>query len=294
MGSQPDQIGTDDSRGGSSDALPSNVGSGANVKVSTGSETINNGHHRLQDEKLESLAIIGFSLKFPQEAVTPEAFWKMLTEKRCAMTEWPKDRMKIDAFYHPDGSRCDTVEYPVPDPCKSSNSCYCRYLSVVAISSRNLLNILTPHSFQSRLPMQLQWIHSIVSSLKLPTRPSRMVCNFFRDGPQGLINVQIAGIPMEKASGSRTSVHTGCFTDDYKSAITKDLNKLPKYAATGLAVSMLAARLSWFFDLRGPCVNLDSACSSSMMAFDLACQGLRNGDAEMVRWFLERWCHYAY
>ena len=87
---------------------------------------------------------------------------------------------------------------------------------------------------------------------------------------------------MEKVSGSKTSVHTGCFTDDYRMATTRDSSRLLTHTATGVAPTMLAARLSWFFNLTGPCLNLDSACSSSAMAFDLACQGLRNGDADMV------------
>lgn len=98
-------------------------------------------------------------------------------------------------------------------------------------------------------------------------------------------DVRIAGIPLKKVFDSKTSVYTGCFSDDYKSIVFKDPELLPKYAGTGLAVSMLAARLSWFFNLTGPCVNIDSACSSSMMAFDLACQGLRNGDSNMVGFF---------
>lgn len=64
--------------------------------------------------------------------------------------------------------------------------------------------------------------------------------------------------------------------------VVKDPEILPKYAVTGLAMSLLANRLSWFFNLSGPSVNLDSACSSSMMALDLACQGLRNRDSTMV------------
>lgn len=64
--------------------------------------------------------------------------------------------------------------------------------------------------------------------------------------------------------------------------VVKDPEVLPKYAVTGLAMSLLANRLSWFFNLSGPSVNLDSACSSSMMALDLACQGLRNKDSTMV------------
>lgn len=61
------------------------------------------------EEPFEPIAIVGFSLKFPQEATSPEAFWKMLVEKRCSMTEWPKERLNLDAFYHPDSNRPDTV-----------------------------------------------------------------------------------------------------------------------------------------------------------------------------------------
>lgn len=67
--------------------------------------------------------------------------------------------------------------------------------------------------------------------------------------------------------------------------VSKDPDLIPKHASTGLVLSLLAARLSWFFNLTGPCVNLDSACSSSMMAIDLACQGLRSGDSTMVTHF---------
>lgn len=86
------------------------------------SDLINGFQHPVQDSKkfithldgvdqprLESIAVIGFSLKFPQDAASPEAFWKMLLEKRCSMTEWPKERLNLHAFYHPDSSRPDTV-----------------------------------------------------------------------------------------------------------------------------------------------------------------------------------------
>ena len=60
------------------------------------------------------IAIIGFSLKFPQDATSPDAFWKMLTEKRCAMTDLPIDRVHLNAFYNPDGTRRDTVGLSSP------------------------------------------------------------------------------------------------------------------------------------------------------------------------------------
>jgi hypothetical protein len=61
------------------------------------------------DSALEPIAIVGYSLNFPGEAKAPDALWKVLAEKRSAMTEWPKDRVNIDAFHHPDSSRPDTV-----------------------------------------------------------------------------------------------------------------------------------------------------------------------------------------
>lgn len=68
-----------------------------------------------------------------------------------------------------------------------------------------------------------------------------------------------ASIRMEDLKGPRTSVHTGCFTNDYLQQMLKDSERLPPYAAVGGTQSMLANRLSWFFDLRGPSLNLDSA-----------------------------------
>lgn len=67
----------------------------------------------MADQKLEGLAVIGFALKFPQEADNEESFWEMLLEGRRATTEIPKERMNIDAFYHPDGERLDSVSKPI-------------------------------------------------------------------------------------------------------------------------------------------------------------------------------------
>ena len=83
--------------------------------------------------------------------------------------------------------------------------------------------------------------------------------------------------------GSRTSVFTGSFTNDYLHTNTKDTERGSNYDLVGLSsFAMLANRLSWFYNFCGPSVNLDSACSSSLMALDTACQGLRNGDVDMV------------
>ena len=58
---------------------------------------------------LEPIAVVGMSMKFPQDAVTEESFWQMLLEKRCAATEFPEDRLNIDAFHSPEAGKRNTV-----------------------------------------------------------------------------------------------------------------------------------------------------------------------------------------
>ena len=55
------------------------------------------------------IAIIGYSLRFPQGATSAEAFWQMLVEGRSARTKIPSDRYNVDAFHHPDRTRHDSV-----------------------------------------------------------------------------------------------------------------------------------------------------------------------------------------
>ena len=95
-------------------------------------------------------------------------------------------------------------------------------------------------------------------------------------------NIPAAGIPMEQVIGSKTSVHTGCFTRDYSMLAQKDPEILSRFAITSGEGSMLSNRISWFYDLTGPSATVDTACSSSLMALHLACQTLRNGEATMV------------
>ncbi|KXX75424.1 Lovastatin diketide synthase LovF [Madurella mycetomatis] len=90
-----------------------------------------------------------------------------------------------------------------------------------------------------------------------------------------------AGIPMEKVSGTDTSVYTGCFTADYLLATSRDPENAPRYSSTGMAQSMLSNRISAFFNLTGPSITIDTACSSSLVALDMACRSIRQGESSV-------------
>ena len=70
---------------------------------------------RTDEDKLEPIAVVGLALKFPGDATSPEAFWSMMMEKKCASKDYPPDRMNVDAFYHPDLKKPNKVHLPLID-----------------------------------------------------------------------------------------------------------------------------------------------------------------------------------
>ena len=54
------------------------------------------------------------------------------------------------------------------------------------------------------------------------------------------------------------------------------------YAITGTASSIIANRVSYFYDFRGPSVAVDTACSSSLVAVHQGVQALRAREADVV------------
>ncbi|KAI9693527.1 MAG: Type I Iterative PKS [Bogoriella megaspora] len=194
----------------------------------------------------DPIAVIGFALKFPGEARNVEGFWDMLVNGRCAMTDFPKDRINLDGHYHPDASHLD--ELPVRGG----------------------------HFIEESIDRFDAPFFSIT--------PAEAAC--MEPQQRGILEVAFhalenAGVRIDDCSGTRTSVHTGSFTDDYRSVLFQDPLDGHTYAASGLSSSMLANRVSWFFNLKGPSINLDTACSSSLTSLHLACQDLRSGATTM-------------
>jgi len=81
-------------------------------------------------------------------------------------------------------------------------------------------------------------------------------------------------------AGSDTGVFVGAFLNDGAVHRMGPLSRtiLGSALSRGSSQTMLAARLSYFFDLRGPSLALDTACSSSLVATHLGCQSIWRGE----------------
>ncbi|KAI9927532.1 hypothetical protein MW887_003150 [Aspergillus wentii] len=200
----------------------------------------------LDEDKLEPIAIIGHCFRFPGDAVNDEGFWKMMMEKRCAMTEAPADRMSVSGWHHPDKRRRGQYTPKGGHFLKEDVSLFDAGFFSLSADEAAALD-----------PQQRQLLEVTYGAL------------------------ENAGIPMEKAIGSETSVHVGCFGSDYRLMACKDVEMTADYDVVGVNMCMNANRISWFFDFHGTSMNIDTACSSSLVAMDLACQCLQRGEVEM-------------
>ena len=94
--------------------------------------------------------------------------------------------------------------------------------------------------------------------------------------------IESAGYSMQQLKGSTTAVYVGMMNSDYTHLLFSDPENIPLYTASGIALSILANRVSYFFDWRGPSMSIDTACSSSMVALHQAVQALRSSEAKMA------------
>ncbi|KAF9884576.1 hypothetical protein FE257_001460 [Aspergillus nanangensis] len=75
-----------------------------------------------------------------------------------------------------------------------------------------------------------------------------------------------AGLTLEDVSGSQTAVYS----------------QYPKYTVTGVGNSILANRISHYFNIQGPSLTIDTACSSSLVCFHLGNTTLQHGESGIV------------
>ncbi|MEU7635850.1 type I polyketide synthase [Streptomyces sp. NPDC039016] len=89
-----------------------------------------------------------------------------------------------------------------------------------------------------------------------------------------------AGTPPAALAGTQVGVYTGTMTDDWTALQLADPATVSARTGTGTGHAMLANRLSYQLDLRGPSLTVDTACSSSLVAVHLACTALLAGECD--------------
>ncbi len=91
-----------------------------------------------------------------------------------------------------------------------------------------------------------------------------------------------AGYAERTLSGMRCGVFAGAGAGDYAQRFRDAGLQSNALGLMGNVTSILAARISYFLNLKGPSVALDTACSSSLVAVHLACESLMSGTCDMA------------
>jgi 3-oxoacyl-(acyl-carrier-protein) synthase/pimeloyl-ACP methyl ester carboxylesterase/acyl carrier protein len=84
-----------------------------------------------------------------------------------------------------------------------------------------------------------------------------------------------AGYTRDLLREKRVGVYVSAMWSDYQHHGTAD-------ASTDSSFASIANRTSYFFDLRGPSIALDTTCAGSLTTLHLACESLRCGETELA------------
>ena len=194
----------------------------------------------------EPIAVIGLGCRFPGEIAGPEALWRFLCDGRSAVGEVPPDRWS----WFDDGS-------PEVAAALSGTTRWGSFLSEVDAFDAEFFEI-SPREAAKMDPQQ------------------RLLLEVAHEA------LEHAGISPDSLRHTQTGVFAGACVGEYGYLASADLSQVDAWSGTGGALSIIANRVSYFFDLRGPSVTVDTACSSSLVAVHLACQSLRMGDANLA------------
>lgn len=67
---------------------------------------------------------------------------------------------------------------------------------------------------------------------------------------------------------------------DYGDMQNRDAEDRPANCAIGVGRSIMANRLSYFLNVKGPSITIDTACSGSLVGLDLACRSVQSGEVD--------------
>ncbi len=82
--------------------------------------------------------------------------------------------------------------------------------------------------------------------------------------------------------GKKVGVFVGVANADFGRHIFRSDQEMDSYAGPSKASSIVANRVSYCFDFRGPSMTIDTACSSSLVAVHQAISALKNGECDLA------------
>ncbi|KOB70786.1 Uncharacterized protein OBRU01_14656 [Operophtera brumata] len=89
-----------------------------------------------------------------------------------------------------------------------------------------------------------------------------------------------AGINPETLKGSKLGVFVGSSLSDSATVNLYEVFKTNGFVISGCSKTMIANRVSYWIDGKGPSYSLDYACASSMACLEMAYQRLKAGDCD--------------
>src|SRR5688572_14702411 len=196
----------------------------------------------------EGIAIIGIGCRFPGGANDSESFWKLLVDGREAVCEIPPDRWNIERFYDP--------EPGIPGKSVAKRGGFVEGIDqfdpqFFGISPREAPYI----DPQQRLLLETAWEA-----------------------------IENAGMVLDFEKGTELSVFVGISHNDYQliQSTPWEHGGISPHSPTGSAHSIAANRISYCFNLRGPSVAMDTACSSALTAVHAACEHIWTGRGDVA------------
>ena len=196
----------------------------------------------------EAIAIVSVACRLPGNVRSPDDFWRLLVEGRDAVTDVPADRWDAAALFSPgldQPDRMNTRWGGFLDGLDQFDAAF------FGISPREA-SLMDP---QQRLLLETAWEA-----------------------------LEAAGHSVDRLAGSQTGVFVGAHShsSDYYLLQLAQAQGIESHMSTGSAHSILANRISYLLDFRGPSMAIDTACSSSLVAVHLACQSLRTHECDLA------------
>jgi malonyl CoA-acyl carrier protein transacylase len=202
----------------------------------------------LEQAKIEPIAIIGMDCRFPGGANNPDAYWKMLRNGGEGIVEVPRSRWDIEQYYDSDPN--------APGKMYSRSG---GFIEDVDLFDPQFFGI-SPREAESIDPQQRLLLEVSYTAL------------------------ENSGECLKKLRGSKTGVFIGqCFNDYSRRSINSgDLKRIDALNCLGNTSSISAGRIAYALGLQGVTLQLDTTCSSSLVAIHLACQSLRNQESNLA------------